>query len=104
MRATSGDTETLRRENYVEIAHAMASQIVALTQMAKEGKYALPIELLITDADDSLVCQAELSTGGILQDLSHSHTLLKARFPVTATLTDKNGVRWETTFTRPTLQ
>jgi hypothetical protein len=64
----------------------------------------LPVELSITGADDDLVCLCEVNADGIRRDLSRYESLLRARFPITALVTDRNGCKWEAIFSAPNIQ
>jgi hypothetical protein len=101
MRNKSDDREQLRSQDYEELALVLVPQIAALVQKAKRGEYAAPFDLLITDADDNFVCRFQVNDEGAMQPLDESDAILKARSPLTITLTDKKGERWETMFARP---
>ena len=88
---------------FADIARALASQIVALLEEAKNGHCTLPLELLLTDADDRLVLHGETGSDGVLKPIGPDFEL-RARFPVTATVTDRNGQRWEAIFHAPSVQ
>jgi hypothetical protein len=101
MRYKSEDPEQLRSQDFDELALVLVPQIAALVQKAKRDEYSAPFELLITDADDIMVCQFQVNDEGVMQPLDQTDAILKARSPLTITLTDKKGEKWETMFARP---
>lgn len=82
----------LRPDDYDRLADALGDELAVLLKRAKEGMCVPPLEVLITGGDDELVAQFEITGDGHLEKLVG---LLNARFPITATVRDKNGQEWE---------
>ena len=101
VRYKSEDRRRLRSQDFEELALVLAHHIAALVQKAKGGEYAAPFELLIADADDIVVCRFQVNYEGAMRPLDQSDDILEARSPLSITLTDKKGERWEATFSRP---
>jgi len=92
----------LGSEDFRRLADALGNEIAALLLRAKEGMCAPPLEVFITGGDDELVGHFEVKADGHLGKELGGSQLLSARFPITATVTDKNGKEWEATISEET--
>ena len=91
--------DKLESDDYEALVNWLGPQLGALLAKAKEGMCSPPLEVLVTGADDDTVAHFELNPA----DKSYKNYLgkdhvLTAKFPVTITVTDKNGKTWDGTF------
>jgi hypothetical protein len=87
-------------DEYVELATLLAHKIVELLSSSKQRNMAPPLELHVTGADDEMVlhCWCQQESKSEIQFLGPPDmTKLRARFPLTATVTDANGESLEMT-------
>lgn len=57
----------------------------------------MPLELIITEADDALAYHFAVGADGVVHD-RHQPFPRHAHFPLTATLTDQDGAEWESVY------
>jgi hypothetical protein len=80
---------------YEEIVHALALEIATLLQ---SRQLVPPLEVLLSDADNHLVCCAEMDGRGAFRNLLDSNPPLRAHFPVKVSVTDRRGNVWHAAF------
>ena len=71
--------------------------------LLKQGKAVPPLDVLCTDANDSVVFRWEWSSGNKIVNLGPSDGLRldSLRYPLTVTITDKDGKTWEWEISEP---
>jgi hypothetical protein len=80
---------------FEEIARALAPEIATAVQ---SGELLPPLEVLLEDAGNRLVCRAEMDGRGAFRSLLDSDPPLHAKFPVKASVTDRSGNVWHASF------
>jgi hypothetical protein len=80
---------------FEEIARALAPEIATLVQ---SGDLVPPFEVLLSDANNHLVCCVEMNDRGAFRNLLDSNPPLWARFPVKVSVTDRSGSVWHAAF------
>jgi hypothetical protein len=78
-----------------EIARAMCPEIATLVQ---SGELVPPLEVLLSDADNRLVCSVEMNSLAVFRIVLDSNSPLHARFPVKASVADRDGNIWHASF------
>jgi hypothetical protein len=96
----SGPKREVRPDEFEDIARSLSMQVGLLLKRANKSPCTPPLYLLITDADDKTVLETRVDLDG-LELLSDPDAPLRARYPVTVSLTDRYGNTWEAVFTAP---
>jgi hypothetical protein len=85
-----------KSDDYAGLATLLAHKIVRLLSCSKQRNMSPPLELYVTGPDDEMVlhcwCQQDDSESEIQLLGALDMTTLSLQFPLTATLTDTNGV------------
>jgi hypothetical protein len=87
----------LQSEHYVAIVRRLAFLVISMVKACGED-WTPPFEVFITGADDDAVMHFQVDAEGRLRNLIPSDFKLRARFPVTATITDRSGNARELVF------
>src|SRR5437868_10073944 len=99
-------SDHLTSSDYVELGHQLIGEIA---RAVKSRRLKMPCEILVTGADDDLVLLGKVvddpsdkALGFTLVDSSggSDDSPLHADYPLTVTLTDIDGVKFETTVAR----
>jgi hypothetical protein len=80
---------------FEEIARALAPEVATLVE--SKG-FTPPFEVLLSDADNRLVCCVEMNSQGVFRNLLDSDPPMRARFPVKVSVTDRSGDIWHASF------
>ena len=81
--------------DFEEIARALTPEIFTLV---KSSGFVPPLEVLLSDSDDKLLCCLEMTAQGGFRDILDADRPLRGRFPFKVSLTDREGEVWEKSF------
>jgi hypothetical protein len=74
--------------DFAEIAYALAPEIFTLV---KSIGFVPPLEVLLSDSDDQLVCCLEMTAQGGFRDILDADRPLGGQFPIKVCVTDRDG-------------
>jgi hypothetical protein len=90
----------LSSSDFQQLLDAVMPRVKRLVLAVKSQGYMPPFKLLITDADDDVLLQLGANRNGTVRDFS-ADAPLKARVPLTISLSDKAGHVWSWKFDKP---
>jgi len=77
-----------------ELARVLVLEIKTLSDRGFEA----PFEVLLYDSDNYVVCCLEMNSQGAFRSVHDLEVLLRAQFPLTASVTDRTGNVWKRSF------
>jgi hypothetical protein len=93
-------------DEHGDLILALAPLFKTLQDLAKQCECAFPVELLLIDADDSIIFEVELQApeGPVSSRRDPNEKLAPINWPITVRAADARGREWEQTIEGPTVQ
>jgi hypothetical protein len=88
-------------EGFEALARNVVEQIADLWGT---GQYSPPFEIIFTDADGRLVMGIKMDHDRDFRSLPNTPHLLRARFPLSVTVVDREGKAWQTSVAKSDLK